>query len=102
MNLELKLIQWIGQLVSGKEFKGVYERDNNRIIAFNGGNHGQNEVEAIEGSPDDPKFREILGDALHDKLMEDIELLDIAGDELDLDVVRRGELTPVFFWISIN
>ena len=24
-------------------------------------------------------FREILGTALHDKLMEDIELLDIAG-----------------------
>ena len=87
---------------SGKEFKGVYERDNNRIIAFNGGNHGQNEVEAIEGTPDDPKFREILGEALHDKLMEDIELLDIAGDELDLEAVRNGELTPVFFGSALT
>ena len=33
---------------SGKEFKGVYERDTKRIIAFNGGDHGQKEVEAIE------------------------------------------------------
>ena len=87
---------------SGKDFKGVYERDNNRIIAFNGGNHGQNEVEAIEGTPDDPKFREILGEALHDKLMEDIELLDIAGDELDLEAVRNGELTPVFFGSALT
>ena len=31
---------------SGKEFKGVYERDNKRIIAFNGGNHGQTEVDS--------------------------------------------------------
>ena len=87
---------------SGKEFKGVYERDNKRIIAFNGGNHGQNEVESIEGNVDDEKFREILGDPLHDKLMEDIELLDIAGDEFDVEKVRRGELTPVFFGSALT
>lgn len=87
---------------SGKEFKGVYERDNNRIIAFSAGNHGQSAVDAIEGSVDDPKFREILGEALHDKLMEDIELLDIAGDELDLEKVKSGELTPVFFGSALT
>ena len=87
---------------SGKEFKGVYERDNNRIIAFSAGNHGQSAVDSIEGSVDDPKFREILGEALHDKLMEDIELLDIAGDELDLEKVRLGELTPVFFGSALT
>ena len=73
---------------SGKDFKGVYDRQNQRIIAFNGGNHGSTEVEAIEGSVEDEKFREILGEALHEKLMEDIELLDIAGDELDMEKVR--------------
>lgn len=87
---------------SGKDFKGVYERDNNRIIAFKAGNHGANAVEAIEGSPEDPKFREILGCALHEKLMEDIELLDIAGDDLDLEAVRVGELTPVFFGSALT
>ena len=87
---------------SGKDFKGVYERDNNRIIAFSAGNHGQSAVDAVEGSVDDPKFREILGEALHDKLMEDIELLDIAGDELDLEKVKSGELTPVFFGSALT
>ena len=87
---------------SGKDFKGVYDRQNQRIIAFNGGNHGSTEVEAIEGSVDDEKFREILGEALHDKLMEDIELLDIAGDELDMEKVRLGELTPVFFGSALT
>ena len=87
---------------SGKDFKGVYDRQNQRIIAFNGGNHGSTEVEAIEGSVDDEKFREILGEALHDKLMEDIELLDIAGDELDMEKVRVGELTPVFFGSALT
>lgn len=87
---------------SGKEFKGIYERDNKRIIAFNGGDHGQTEVNAIEGSVEDEKFREILGEALHDKLMEDIELLDIAGDDFDIEKVRKGELTPVFFGSALT
>ena len=87
---------------SGKDFKGVYDRGSKSIIAFDGGNHGQNEVEAIQGEVDDPKFREILGEALHDKLIEDIELLDIAGDEFDLEKVRKGELSPVFFGSALT
>ncbi|WP_300381026.1 peptide chain release factor 3 [Clostridium sp.] len=87
---------------SGKEFKGVYERDNKRIIAFKAGNHGQNEVDAVEGTIDDPRFKEILGEDLHEKLIEDIELLDIAGDDLDLEKVRLGELTPVFFGSALT
>ena len=34
--------------------------------------------------------------------MEDIELLDIAGDELDIEAVRKGELTPVFFGSALT
>jgi peptide chain release factor 3 len=82
---------------SGKDFKGIYERDNKRIIAFNGGNHGQNQVQAIEGDLNDEKFREILGSDLHEKLIEDVELLDMAGDDYNVEQVRNGELTPVFF-----
>ena len=87
---------------SGKEFKGVYERDNKRIIAFDGGDHGQKEVNVVEGNIEDEKFRDILGDALHDKLIEDIELLDIAGDDFDIEKVRNGELTPVFFGSALT
>lgn len=87
---------------SGKEFKGVYERQKNRVLAFNGGNHGQTEVQATEGDVNDEIFKDLLGAPLHDKLMEDIELLDIAGDELDLDKVRQGDLTPVFFGSALT
>ena len=34
--------------------------------------------------------------------MEDIELLDIAGDEFDVEKVRTGELTPVFFGSALT
>ncbi|MDP4147184.1 MAG: peptide chain release factor 3 [Bacillota bacterium] len=87
---------------SGKDFKGVYDRSSKVIQVFNGGNHGQTEVETVEGSVEDNVFRDLLGDLLHDKLMEDIELLDIAGDEFNIEKVRAGELTPVFFGSALT
>lgn len=87
---------------SGADFKGVYERHENSIQVFNGGNHGQTEVEAVRGNVDDDIFKDLLGEGLHNKLMEDIELLDIAGDEFDIEKVRAGELTPVFFGSALT
>jgi peptide chain release factor 3 len=87
---------------SGADFRGVYERHENTIQVFNGGNHGQTEVEAVQGNVEDEIFKDLLGSALHDKLMEDIELLDIAGDEFEIEKVRVGELTPVFFGSALT
>ena len=86
----------------GSHFKGVYDRATNTIHSFDGGNHGQSEVSTITGDLEDPKFKELLGEDLHNKLMEDVELLDIAGDEFDLEKVRKGELTPVFFGSALT
>ncbi|KAJ51744.1 peptide chain release factor 3 [Clostridium tetanomorphum DSM 665] len=87
---------------SGADFTGVYDRNKNLIEVFNGGNHGQSTVESVEGSVDDPVFKDLLGTSLHDKLVEDIELLNIAGDEFDIEKVRKGELTPVFFGSALT
>ena len=82
---------------SGSEFKGVYQRDKKIIQVFNGGNHGQTEVESVFGSIEDEVFGDLLGPGLHKKLMDDMELLDVAGDKFDMEKVRVGELSPVFF-----
>ncbi|NLM36339.1 MAG: peptide chain release factor 3 [Clostridiales bacterium] len=87
---------------SGSNFRGVYERHEKTIQVFNGGNHGQVAVESVKGNVDDEVFKDLLGEELHNKLMEDIELLDIAGDEFDLDKVSVGELTPVFFGSALT
>lgn len=87
---------------SGADFRGVFEREKNTIEIFQGGNHGQEEVSTVEASVDDPALTDLLGESLHNKLMEDIELLDYAGDDFDLEKVRRGELTPVFFGSALT
>ncbi len=87
---------------SGKGFKGVYNRQAERIELFDGGNHGQNKLDVITGSHEDEKFTDILGPELHEKLLEDIELLDIAGDNFDLDKVLAGDLTPVYYGSALT
>ena len=87
---------------SGKDFKGVYDRREKLINAFQGGNHGQTLVSSLKGHVDDEVFEDLLGLDFHDKLKSDIELLDIAGDDFDLKSTQEGKLTPVFFGSALT
>src|SRR5690606_34122009 len=51
---------------------------------------------------EDAKIEAIAGPHLFAQVREELELLDVAGDEFDLEKVGRGELTPVFFGSAIN
>ena len=84
------------------DFKGVYHRETGRVELFSGGNHGQSKVESVTGDALDPQFASLLGEYHHNKLIEDIELLDAAGDEFDIDKVLNGKLTPMFFGSAMN
>lgn len=86
---------------SGKQFCGVYDRVKKRIELFRDGDHDHIEVREVSGY-DDPLVRQIAGDHLYDQLQEELQLLDVAGDEFDFEKVRKGELTPVFFGSAIN
>ncbi len=86
---------------SGKEFKGVYDRKSKNVLAFTA-NNGQKEVEKDVISIDDPSLEGIIGTDKKNELFDDIELLDGAGDEFDLQAVRKGELTPVFFGSALT
>jgi peptide chain release factor 3 len=79
------------------DFKGVYNRTLKQIELFTGGNHGQSVVESSKGSVEDPVFKDLLGEPYYTRLVEEIELLNEAGDSFDLKEVLGGNLTPVFF-----
>ena len=85
----------------GKEFKGVYEFATKEILAFTA-NNGQREVETDKLRLDDPALDDKLGEDLAQTLRDDVELLEGAGDQLDLDEVRHGRLTPVFFGSALT
>ena len=51
---------------------------------------------------DDPALIEEIGQDAYDKLMEEIELLDGASAEFDMDLVTKGQLSPVFFGSALT
>ena len=51
---------------------------------------------------DSPELEQELGSELYERLVDDIELLDGASDELDMDLVSKGQLSPVFFGSALN
>ncbi len=82
----------------GKEFKGVYDRIREKVLIFDSdGSHGESVVDIDETSLDDPRLKSMLGQQKYENLLEELELLDMAGEPLDLEKVLNGELTPMFF-----
>ena len=53
--------------------------------------------ETVKASLGDAGLDELITKEYHDILVDEIELLDGASDEFDLEKVRAGKLSPVFF-----
>ena len=83
----------------GKDFKGVFDRMSRRVLAFEGDGraNGVRKVDEIALELGDPGLDERLTPYLHRQLVDEIELLDGAAEEFDLERVLKGELSPVFF-----
>ncbi|MCR4895263.1 MAG: peptide chain release factor 3 [Lachnospiraceae bacterium] len=88
---------------SGKGFKGVYDRESASIICYSDTEKGTKEGKSVTVPvSDEALLRETIGDEAADKLLEEIELLDGAGADFDLETVRAGELTPVCFGSALT
>ena len=86
----------------GREFKGVSDRTVREVSLFKAAMNGQKEVDTKNMSIDDAALKDEIGQAFFDKLNEDVELLDGASAEFDLEKVQAGDLTPVFFGSALT
>ena len=85
---------------SGREFQGVYDRRAGRLLFFSGVS-GKNRADKAEVDLYDDKVSELLGERRCSQLRDDVELLG-AGREFDMDEVRAGQLSPVFFGSALT
>ena len=95
---ELGLIPWAVNwpIGSGEQFRGVIDRRSREVMLFSRAGRGQQATER-KLSLDDPALRELVENDLLDLAIEELELLEAAGADLDLEAVHSGDLTPVFF-----
>lgn len=82
---------------SGMQFEGIYDRLANEILLFRketviklgeNGVHG----DELEGHLDPENLA---------NLRDEVDLLDGAGNEFDTELIKKGELTPVFFGTAL-
>ena len=84
----------------GKEFKGVYDRQKARILLFTGEGRGK-KAASTEVRLDDPALKDMIGEERWRALRDEVELLG-AGREYDLEAIRAGKLSPVFFGSALT
>ena len=87
----------------GKDFKGVYDREKKEIHAFTEFHRGSSRISAISCELDDiDQLDSLIGEKLRQTLIDDIELVDGAGFDFDIEAVQGGILSPVFFGSALN
>ncbi|MCR5419446.1 MAG: peptide chain release factor 3 [Lachnospiraceae bacterium] len=88
---------------SGKRFKGVYDRNKKAVITFSDTEKGTKEGHTdVLPMADEDKLRNYIGDEAMDLLNDEIELMDGASAEFDIDLVQSGKLSPVFFGSALT
>mgnify|MGYP002241213084 CR=1 FL=1 len=99
LGIETYPVNW--PIGCGKEFQGVYDRQNRQIIHFTS-NTNARAATATQIELDDPALAGLIGQAKKDQLTDEIELLDGASCDFDMDRVRHGKLSPVFFGSALT
>lgn len=90
-------------IVRGTQLLGIYDRVGKRIHLFErGGDHGQTRTAVRVGALDDPEVRDLIGEEAHNRLIEEIELLDLAGSDFDRERFLAGEVSPTFFGSALT
>ncbi|WP_461610454.1 peptide chain release factor 3 [Cytobacillus kochii] len=98
MGIESYPMNWpIGM---GKEFLGIYDRFNNRIEQFR-----VDEEDRFLELNDEGEINEehaLKQSGLYEQTLEEIMLLNEAGNEFSRDRIALGDLTPVFFGSALT
>ncbi len=81
---------------SGDRFRGVIDRRSEDLLLFERAERGRQSLER-RLAPSDPGRSERVEAELLELASEELELVEGAGAELDLERVHAGELSPVFF-----
>lgn len=93
-------INW--PLGNGPSFKGVYDRETRALHLFERTVHGAKRADVRVTDLADPAIRDLLDDVSYRRFVEEIELLEGAGERFDRRALLGGESSPVFFGSAVT
>ncbi|MDR0993826.1 MAG: peptide chain release factor 3, partial [Verrucomicrobiota bacterium] len=100
--LQLRVCAMNWPLGDGPDFRGVYDRKENLAHFFERTVGGAYRAPEALHSVTDAAVRERMSPESFASLVEDLDMLDAAGEAFDEEAVRSGDMTPVFFGSAIN
>jgi len=89
-------------LGDGPRFRGVYDREQKQVHLFQRTVHGAYRAPVAVTGIEDESVKDALEEGTYRQVCDELELLEGAGAEFDLEKVLSGELTPVFFGSAAN
>jgi len=92
----------IWPLGNGPSFRGVFDRRSQEVHLFERVPGGAFQAPVNVTSLDAPAVRAKLDDYTYEQVTEQLAMLDGAGHPFDLDAVRAGQQTPVYFGSAVN
>ena len=98
--LGLKVVPMNWPIGMGNEFKGVVDLQTKEALLFEGERHGAIAVKSQRIPWKD--CVDIVGEELHEQVTEEMELVEMAGDEYTDEEFLDGKLSPVFWGSAMN
>lgn len=89
-------------LGNGPEFRGIYDRAEKRVHLFERVVGGMYRAPVNVTGLDDPIVRSKLDELTYASVREQIDMVEMAGNEFDHPQVLMGKLTPIFFGSGVN
>ena len=86
----------------GFDFRGVFDRQTSQMHLFERTVGGKYCAPVSVGGVDDPAVRGQLDDTTFNKTVEELQMLETAGEVFDDAAVLAGKSTPVFFGSASN
>jgi peptide chain release factor 3 len=100
--LQIRVCAMNWPLGNGPEFRGVYDRMNRQIHFFDRVPGGAYRAPVSVFDLSDPSVRERLDEARHGVLLDELAMLEHAGEAFETRAFLEGDLTPVFFGSAVN
>ena len=86
----------------GFDFRGVFDRQTSQMHLFERTVGGKYRAPVSVGGVDDPAVRGQLDDTTFNRTVEELQMLESAGEVFDDAAVLAGKSTPVFFGSASN
>ena len=100
LNISLHPMTW--PINSGKEFKGVYNLDNQSLRLFAASTKAEEDDTIAITDISDVILDDKIGERDAANLREDVELIDGVYGKLHIDDYLEGKVAPVFFGSAVN